>query len=256
MFIDHREGSCCLCGATQNLTGEHKIKRSAISSQFGNEKMVIGHFERADDPYRNVQGPKSKNLHFRSRICKNCNDTLTQPADRQFDILFQEVNKCFQANEDPQNMFNQVYEEGTCEYLNIYRYFSKLMVCHMAEIEAPRLVSLCEFVLGKSDRNRLNLKIDADWVYTQYRALTGEHDYAAHGGLVIYGDKVTGAPNGFHSTLTLGEARYVFSFRLSAWETLYIQTIFPEFFEKCREAVMNAKQNPLNEGQLKRLALE
>jgi len=80
-----------LCGSIGELTGEHKVKASAIRSQFKTEKMVIGVSGDAERKFRPAQGPKSKEFHFESRICKQCNNRRTQPADREFDQFHSRV---------------------------------------------------------------------------------------------------------------------------------------------------------------------
>lgn len=44
-FEPYQEGRCCLCGSDDSLTGEHKIKASALRKIFGKDSMVIGNFD-------------------------------------------------------------------------------------------------------------------------------------------------------------------------------------------------------------------
>ena len=59
--------------------------------KFGSEKMVIGRFGESNEDVRNVQGPKSKNLHFDAKVCRTCNSERTQAADREFDRFRREA---------------------------------------------------------------------------------------------------------------------------------------------------------------------
>lgn len=77
--------TCCLCGATEGLSGEHKIKASEIRTEFGANKMVMGRFGEGRANLRKVQGAKSKNLRFAAKICRKCNSERTQAANRECD---------------------------------------------------------------------------------------------------------------------------------------------------------------------------
>ena len=68
----------------------------------------------------------------------------------------------------------------------------------------PRFLALSRFALGKIDRNIVSLAIDKDWTYQDISQHMSSLQYAAHGGLLVYGHKKTGAPKGFHSTLSVG----------------------------------------------------
>jgi hypothetical protein len=71
-FEPYQAEGCCLCGSRESLTGEHKIKASALRKIFGKNAMTIGHFDGHSIP-RSAQGPKSSAFHFSSRMCSSCN---------------------------------------------------------------------------------------------------------------------------------------------------------------------------------------
>src|SRR3546814_5346604 len=85
MFFDpYQAEGCCVCGAGEALTGEHKIKASALREIFGRDAMTIGNFD--DESIRRLaQGPKSRAFHFSARMCGACNGSRTQAADHEFD---------------------------------------------------------------------------------------------------------------------------------------------------------------------------
>ena len=95
--------------------------------------------------------------------------------------------------------------------------------------------------------------MDEDWTYQRTSAEFGPFQYAAHGGLIVYGDKASGKATGFHSTLTLGSLRYVFFSRLTWLERMELSFSFPEFNRWCQSKVREAIENPLTEND--RLAL-
>lgn len=238
---------CCLCGQNGDLTGEHKIKASALRREFGSSPMVVGRTGEKGTVFRSAQGPKSKVLHFEAKICGECNNSATQPADLEFDFFNSAVRSLIDGDKDPSAVFTDPrYFVGSKPYLNVFRYFAKLLCCHMAEVGAPRSMELASFARGLSDRNIVSLGIDRDWRYGQMEAEIGSHQYAAHGGLVVYARKKTGSPQGFHSTRTLGPARYVFFVRLNWLGALELRLAHPAFYEWCREKGKDAEANPLS----------
>jgi hypothetical protein len=68
-FAPHGPNSCCLCGSTENLTGEHKVKRTALSQEFGSATMAIGVAGDEKSKLRYAQSPKSKAFHFEAKLC-------------------------------------------------------------------------------------------------------------------------------------------------------------------------------------------
>jgi hypothetical protein len=247
--------ACCLCGATENLTGEHKVKASALRSEFGSDRMTIGTSGTPEEGLRLAQGPKSKEFHFASRMCENCNSKLTQPADKEFERFHREARALFDKGDDPIRVFGlPQYAPGSAAYLNVFRYFAKLLCCHMAEVHAPRRQLMTRFARRQSDVNCIWLSVDEDIVFKQ-ATLHGLTQYAAHGGLTVYGDKETGGANGFHSTLTIGPIRYVFYSRLNAFEKLALMMAHPNFHRWCRESVEAAKIDPISHADQVRLGL-
>lgn len=247
MFEPYRQEACCLCGSTKDLTGEHKIKASALRAEFGTDLMAIGRFGDPTNHVRLAQSSKSKVLHFTARICSPCNTARTQAADREFDRFHQAARALIAQREDPKLVFNnERYAVGSENYLNVFRYFAKLLCCHLAELGAPRPRHMSRFALGQTSTNCIWLAVDEDWAYKQVSAERGPHQYAAHGGLVVYGDKKTGGANAFHSTLTVGPLRYVFFSRLNWFEQLELRLSHREFFNWCRAQVQKAMDQPIS----------
>jgi hypothetical protein len=148
------------------------------------------------------------------------------------------------------------YSEGSEPYLNVFRYFSKLLSCHMAEVNAPIPVTLAKFSIGDNDINRIWLELKSDPTYRYAVSFMGEHQYAAHGGLIVYGDRNTSEPNAFHSTITVGPLQYVFHTRLDPLEKIEIRNKYPEFFEWLISKVREAKDNPIPENTLLQIGVK
>jgi hypothetical protein len=255
-FSNFRHNSCCLCGSKQNLTGEHKIKASQLRKVFGTEKMVIGSLSEPSNTYRYAQGVKSDNLKFKTRMCSACNDTLTQPADYEFDKLHTFILSLIEEDKEPHHAFSfEHYTVGSNAYLNVFRYFAKLLCCHLAEADAPRPKLLSRFAIGRSNMNRIYLTIDKDFDYQRLQNEFGDFQYAAHGGLAFYEDKQYYCPKRFHSTLTIGLVRYIFYWNIHPLEKFELRFFHRKFCKKMQFLAKKAIQQPLTSIDLMRLGL-
>lgn len=252
-----RKDSCCLCGATENLTGEHKIKASALLAEFGSDTLAIGTYGDPDSRYRFAQSVNSKKLHFEARLCAKCNNERTQAPDLEFDRFHAQVRAHLEAGRDPSEVFlDERYREGSEPYLNVFRYFAKLLCCHVAGVGGPRRVHVARFALGEVHQNCVWLLVKSDWTYRQIASVTGPQQYASHGGLVVYSDKRTGRPKAFHSTLTVGPVQYAFHSRLSWPERLELRLAHRDFHAWCMERAAEAANEPMSETDRLRLGLD
>lgn len=217
--------------------------------------MVIGDFD-GGGFLRTAQGPKSKAFHFSARMCSLCNGSRTQPADKEFDRFHTLVSSLLSEGRDPSEVFNMAqYNLDSEAYLNVFRYFSKILCCQIAEADGPRLLEACEFAIGKKRRNIIFLNIDADPIYQTYKDTYGEHGFARHGGLVVPFDSKTHNPTCFQSLLSLGAVRYLFWVRFDAFVGAELRTFHHEFWLKCEAAYQEAIKNPLSDEQRYRLGI-
>ncbi|QXI14968.1 hypothetical protein [Pseudomonas hamedanensis] len=254
-FESYQAKVCCLCGSGESLTGEHKIKASALRKIFGKDRMVIGNFD-GESIVRPAQGPKSEAFHFTARMCSTCNGARTQAADREFDRFHALVSARLLKGEDPSSVFDlPQYEIGSEAYLNVFRYFSKLLCCHVAESSGPRPLDVSRFAIGAVDRNVVWLRIDADPTYQDFREAHGEHKYAAHGGLIVPVDSTTRRPTSFISSISLGAVRYRFWTNLLPISGEALRWFHRAFWDKCQAAHKDAVENPLSDKQKRRLGV-
>nr|WP_319949499.1 hypothetical protein [uncultured Shimia sp.] len=137
----------------------------------------------------------------------------------------------------------------------MFRYFAKLLCCHIGDVQGPIPVRLSRFALSGLDANCIWLSIDRDVVHQEFSQVHGEHQYAGHGGLVVYGHKKTGSATGFHSTLTIGPVRYVYFMRLGWTEQLELRLLHPKFHEWVKTKTVDAVEQPLSEEERRRLGL-
>lgn len=256
MFEVISETECCLCGSPHNLTGEHKIKASALRRIFGKDAMVIGHFDGTSQP-RLAQGPKSSALHFNARLCGDCNASDTQPADREFDRFHERVAARFASHPDAdtERLFPvENYPDDAPETLNVFRYFAKLLSCQIANSGGPRLPTLAAFALGQIDFNPVKLKIRADPTYKIMTKFSDELSaFAAHGGLVVNHSRSTGELSGFHSTLTLGSIQYAYWIEFNGPVSWDLQVADPRFFAHTRDAFRKGIETPLSDWERDKL---
>ena len=207
-------------------------------------------------PPKYVQSSRSRLLQFSARMCALCNGSRTQPADKEFDRLHSLTLQLVKEGNEPEFAFaDKRYIEGSACYLNIFRYFAKLLCCHLAEVNAPRPVHMSQFAIGNNDRNCIWLRIRHDWTYQQYVLHVGRHPYAAHGGLVVYVNNWDKGPNAFHSTLTIGAVQYVFFSRLTWFERIALRVNHRKFYTWCRERGVEFAANPMSDIVKRRLGV-
>ncbi|MGF6591009.1 hypothetical protein [Pseudomonas sp. 2835] len=254
-FEPYQADRCCLCGSSESLTGEHKVKASALRKIFGKDAMVIGSFDGASNP-RSAQGPKSRAFHFSARMCASCNSSHTQGPDHEFDRFHASVSEMLSQGKTPELVFSSPeYEIGSAPYLDIFRYFAKLLCCHVAESCGPRPLELSKFAIGKTDRNLVLLNIDVDPTYENFLDSFGEHQFAGHGGLMVCADSKSSLPTSFRSSLSLGAVRYKFWVQYDATVQAELQRFHPDFWGKCEVAYREAIDVPLSDNDRRRLGI-
>ena len=242
IFEPHSPDKCCLCGTSDHLTGEHKIKASVLKAVFSDDDMVIFNSASVSDPRKYAQGPKSRAFHFTAGICAECNASRTQSADREFDHFHALACQLTSENKDPGVLFqSKRYLKGSSHYLNFFRYFAKLLCCHLGSSGAPRPVDLSRFAVGESNRNRVWVRIDQDQMYQKVKSMVGPLPYAAHGGLMVFGDRRNNNPIGFQSTLSFGALCYIFSFNLTWWERYALKFGHNEFYDWCHNRIVDSR---------------
>ena len=255
-FRENVSGSCCLCGELGKPTGEHKIKASELLKEFGQAKLTIRNSSDPSKRKKQAQSVKSKHLKFSAKICEPCNSARTQGADRELEQFTSAARAILAKGRDPASVFELArYTKGSTGYLNVFRYFSKLLCCHIADLGAPASRRLSSFAIGRTNRNPVWLAVQKDWDYHQAEQYVADLQYAAHGGLVVYGDGSSGNAYGFHSTLTIGGLQFVFLTRMGWAEQLELRLSYPDFCKWCQSQVRQARASPFTESEQKRLGL-
>jgi hypothetical protein len=217
----------------------------------------VGHQEGDSFAARRAQGLDSKHLKFMSIICQPCNSTITQASDRAYDKFVQIV----EAAGDSEAAIGAAYAyidalKGTDEYTSLFRYFAKLLGCHLADIGAPIPTHLSRFVGKKTNRNCIWLGTRADLSYADMASRLGEAGpYAAHGGLVVITREPKLLPTRLYSTSTIGAMQFIFYFVLTLPEIWEMRLRHPKFIRWCADSARATIETPIPVDQLRRLGL-
>jgi hypothetical protein len=126
---------CWICGNPAE-TGEHKIKKSLLVSVWGKGPYkgdaAMSHVK--NKRVHDIQGPDSQRIKYVATLCRDCNNRRTQPFDFAYDQFCR-----FVIRNEPDVLkhrvidFDDVYGPGfEIEQLNLFKYFVKLLGCHLA----------------------------------------------------------------------------------------------------------------------------
>lgn len=229
------DSECVLCGASDNLTGEHKIKASLLRREFPNGSMMMSGVAGR----RIAQSSKSKVFHFRSRLCSRCNSERTQAADRAFDQL----HECLLARRAHGLPLVDADHRPLCSMeakvqTDSFRYFSKILCLYLAEVGGPRPKALAAFAIGVSDRNCVKVRVVEDPTYESDLALLGTQGFASHGGLLFGFNPGLTRVEDMQSAIAVGGIRYEFWVRLRWMAALELELSYSELIRLARQQIV------------------
>jgi len=210
------EGICWICLNEKTLTGEHKFKASDLRSEFGRERMSKLVRGTGTENLEEIQGVKSKKAKFKNSICADCNGSLTQNSDNAYSIFVDMLLNSSECKEDLYAIFNtKEFLNGTSDIcIDLYRYFGKLLGCHIVENNLVVPESLRSFVANENDKVCIYLQLDFDEFSQDVKNLLAEKGdvsgYVGHGGLVAPCHKDTHVPLRFLSSYTIDIIKFVF----------------------------------------------
>lgn len=248
---------CWICGSTERPTREHKFKASDLRRKYGNQVLYVGREVDGGFSSRRAQGIGSDLLKFKSTICERCNSAATQASDRAYDKFVQFV----ESHEDEEIAIDAAYKYideigGSPEYTSLFRYFGKILGCHLADIGAPIPVHLSRFVATKTARNCIWLGTRKDSSYTKTLSDVGERiPRLAHAGLVVITKQPKFMPTRLYSASTIGALQFVFYEVLTYAEILEMRLRHPDFIRWCAESAQESIEKPIPEDHLRRLGL-
>ncbi len=236
-------GVCWICQNTAPLTSEHKFKASDLRSEFGKEKMtklVRGTGLNGLEP---LQGVKSRKAKFRSSICVTCNGSLTQDADNAYSKFIKLFPQGAKTEKDLYSVFEEQPYSSTNskELINLFRFFGKILGCHVVENGLSVPEHLRSFVACEHNNVCIDLELGFDEFSQEVTdLLTSAGDvsgYIAHGGLTVQCDRVSAQPNSYETSYTVGKVKLTFWHNLNE---VYLQSYYYEgsnLFDLTRNAL-------------------
>lgn len=130
---------CWICGQEGN-TGEHLPKASDLKSYFGRisqDHPIYFHSKvRKNIPVKSV---KSDRLKSKARICSHCNNHLTQPYDKAWQLLSEYLRFNWTSIQRHKRIrLSKVFPNNTRFHaVDMHLYFVKLFGCLIAEHDIP-----------------------------------------------------------------------------------------------------------------------
>ena len=157
------ENVCWICGSASELTGEHKIKKTDLERYSVSKPRFQTIDGRVDKP---IQGPNSKLLKFNNSICKYCNNTGTQTADRSYDAFMLKEAGVITCESDVERIFTRPEDDRHLNLMGrveLARYFGKHLGCALWYQKipySPQAVRVCGRKVCKT-MHRCNYKARA-----------------------------------------------------------------------------------------------
>ena len=214
--------------------------------------MFIGTANSLGHVYKIAQSSKSKHLKFPPSICHKCNTSTTQHSDLSYDLFVRSAEEKARSGVHPQEALEDNYFLDKNNFLALFRYFAKLMGCHLHESGVPIPLHLARFVAQQTDRNCI-------WLSTCLNpglSISVEPEgFAAHGGLVTITKEPTLHPIRFHSARMIGSIRMIFWYDMTSLEIWEMRLRFPDFVERCARKACETMKSPTRERDLKWLGL-
>lgn len=139
---------CWICGHSAD-SAEHMVKASDARQIFGDitqNSPIYRHS--SDQPNLLVRGLRSNNIKFSSSICRDCNNSRTQPHDKAWEKLSQGM-RMLDPTLPPGAIIplKSIFRENIGRQMrNVHLYFTKLLGCATVENNAPLPVH--EFALS------------------------------------------------------------------------------------------------------------
>lgn len=238
---------CWICTSGLRMTREHKIKSTDIRRHFGSEAITLAPTGGSMQPVYLLQSPNAKRLKFSATSCEICNTSATQRADRVYSTFIARAEAYASQDLHPRAVFDKKdLQTGSELYTDLFRYFAKLIGCHIAEIGAPIPMHLARFVLQRNSRNCIWIDIGRDSQFDKIQNVLGNDSplqYAAHGGIVIVTKPPSLTPIRFVSSRTVGPIGIGFWYNLTLPEQIEMRLRFPDFVEECRNLARAQQAN-------------
>jgi hypothetical protein len=162
----HNSRLCWICKTNIADTAEHALKKNDIVRAYGKgsyhklgEKKPI-HFK--DGKQTKLQGPNSDVIKNPKDLCKQCNNTLSQPYDRAYDKFTQYIIDNSEIILEKRFIdFEDVYgDDFSSQQTHLFKYFLKSFGCRIyanPNFEVP--FDIVEIIKNDLNHFRTGLKI-------------------------------------------------------------------------------------------------
>ncbi len=226
LFSRRTPNYCWICGSTEQLSGEHKIKKSNLQRH----PMMKPSFMRVatgrDQP---IQGLNSKLLKFENAICARCNNQTSQKADRSYDEFRNEDSTIVRTTlEDLESMQSHTkeHEVKLSHRVELARYFGKHLGCalHYQKFPIPRRLS--RFVDRRSDAICISVSTRVAPFWWQEESGKIGPLNALGGAIMLLSIRPLHLPIAYQSAYMTDGVQFIVKMRLSVPEALEMRILY------------------------------
>lgn len=220
IFSQKVSGYCWICGRTESLSGEHKIKKADLKRH---PESVPKYMISADGERQIVQGLNSKLLKFNKSICAQCNNSATQQADRSYDAFRNDESQLVRTTVDKLGSILDptIEHELDLSYrIDVARYFGKHLGCALAYNEFPIPRRLSRFVGCRSDEICISVatRVAPYWWQNETGEIIPLH--ALGGAILLFGADPFKFPCAYQSAYMTDGMQFIVKMRLSLPEAV------------------------------------
>ena len=229
MILSRRTPNICwICGSTEQLSGEHKIKKTDLKRhpvvELRLRKIVSGQ----EQP---IQGLNSKLQKIENSICKRCNNQTTQKADQSYDAFRLEDCNTVRTTLDELASDQDTSVEREVVFghrLELARYFGKHLGCALDYQRFPVPRRLSRFVRGRSNAVCISLstRVAPFW----WQDETGEIGplNGLGGALLLLHPGPFHLPFAYQSAYMTDGVQFIVKMRLSLPEAVEIRLLYQQ----------------------------
>ena len=226
IFSRRTKNICWVCYSTENLTGEHKIKKTDLQR---NPVTHPGYLMLPEGGRQIIQGLKSKLLKFPNSICATCNNQRTQNADRSYDAFMKEnahAHGLATLKGGDASNYSRENSVALTHRTELARYFAKHLGCALDYQNFPVPRRLSRFVAGKTSSVCISLttRIAPFWWQTDTGEIgplnsIGAATLTMHNGFVH-------VPNAYQSAYITDGLQFIVRMPLNIIEALEIRMLY------------------------------
>ena len=219
IFCKRTSNICWICYSTENLSGEHKLKKTDLNR---NPVMYPNFIRLSTGVEKIVQGPNSKLLKFQNAICGKCNNQITQNADKNYDAFMGEL-----ANENESSPLSDQETNISLQHrTELARYFAKHLGCALDYQNFPIPRRLSRFVANKTSLACITLSTRTAPFCVQDE--TGETSplNSLGGAILMLHNGAAKVPNAYHTAYSTDGIQFIVRMPLSFVEALEIRLLY------------------------------